>query len=291
MSSSCAMDDQELLASRRLSSLNLNVREEEIPLKHYWCRVAYQQHDKANLKTHRHSFFELHLCLEGQCEIAVDDTSFCVTPKTFLLLPPQKKHTILSQSEFFSKFVWGFSVRDPDVAKKLSECCQNGRLCAVEEPFLRGLRVILDNSLGDDFEYHSVIRGQLYYLFVLLVRQMTNLHAKNRFQKNTSMQLAEIRKYLLDNLSVNLSATDIAEQFYLSRKQLTRICMEECDMTVNQLKHSLQLERIRQMLAETDASLEEIAQAVGFSDKYSMSKFFHKHEGMPPVKYRKSIHS
>ena len=61
-------------------------------------------------------------------------------------------------------------------------------------------------------------------------------------------------------------------------------------MTVNQLKHNLQLEQIRQLLAETDSSLEEIAQASGFSDKYSMSKFFHKHEGMPPGKYRKAIH-
>ena len=284
------MDEKEVLASRKLSGLNLNVREEEIPLKHYWCRVAYQQYDRANMKTHRHSFFELHMCLTGECEITVDDACFCLTPRTFLLLPPQKKHTILRQSEGFSKFVWGFFVRDEAVAKELSDCCENGKLCATEDQFLQSLQIILDNSTGGEFEYHSVIRCQLYYLFVLLVRQMTGLKSKERFQKNSSMQLAEIRKYLLDNLSANLSATDIAEQFYLSRKQLTRICMEECDMTVNQLKHSLQLERIRQMLAETEASLDEIAQAVGFSDKYSMSKFFHKHEGMPPGKYRKAIH-
>ena len=284
------MDDRELLASRRLSGLNLNVREEEIPLKHYWCRVAYQQYDKANLKTHRHSFFELHMCLTGECGITVDDVSFCLKPRTFLLLPPQKKHTILWQSEGFSKFVWGFSVRDDAVVKELSDCCENGKLCTAEERFLQGLRIILDNSTGGEFEYHSVIRGQLYYLFVLLVRQMTGMKTKAMFRKNTSMQLAEIRKYLKDNLSANLSATDIAEQFYLSRKQLTRICMEECGMTVNQLKHSLQLEQIRQMLAESEAPLDEIAQAAGFSDKYSMSKFFHKHEGMPPGKYRKAIH-
>lgn len=285
------MDEKAVLASRKLSALNLNVREEEIPLKHYWCRVAFQQHDRANMKPHRHSFFELHMCLEGTCDIAVDDICLHLTPKTFLLLPPQKKHTILRQSEGFSKFVWGFSVRDDAVAKELSDCCENGKLCATEDQFLRGLQIILDNSTGGEFEYHSVIRYQLYYLFVLLVRQMTGLKSKARFPKNTSMQFAEIRKYLSDNLSANLSATDIAEQFYLSRKQLTRICSQESNMTITELKHSLQLERIRQMLAETDASLDEIAQAVGFADKYSMSKFFHKHEGMPPIKYRKSIHS
>lgn len=270
--------------------MNLNVREEEIPLKHYWCRVAFQRYDGANMKTHRHSFFELHLCLEGEGEIAVDGERYVLMPRTFLLLPPQKQHTILRQSEEFSKFVWGFSVRDDTVSQKLSSCCEKTALYGTDENFLTGLRVILDNSVSNEFEYHSVIKGQLYYLFVLLVRQMTGLKTKERFQKNTSMQLAEIRKYILDNLSANLSASDIAEQFYLSRKQLTRICLEECNMTVNELKHSLQAEQIRQMLAETDADLEEIAQAAGFADKYSMSKFFHKHEGMPPAKYRKSVH-
>ena len=284
------MNELEVLASKMLSGMNLNVREEEIPLKHYWCRIAYQCLDGANLKTHRHSFFELHLCLEGVCEITVDDRLLMLKPNTFLLLPPQKKHTILRQSDDFSKFVWAFSVREESISRELAECCEEGKLCDVQERFLHGLRIMLDNSVCNDFEYHSVIKGQLYYLFVLLVRQMTGMKTKARFRKNTSMQFAEIRKYLSDNLAANLSATDIAEQFYLSRKQLTRICMEECSMTINQLKHSLQLEQIRQMLAETDASLEEIAQASGFSDKYSMSKFFHKHEGMPPGKYRKAIH-
>ena len=285
------MDEKALLASRKLSALNLNVREEEIPLKHYWCRVAFQQVDRANMKPHRHSFFELHMCLEGTCDIAVDDVCLHLTPKMFLLLPPQKKHTILRQSEGFSKFVWGFAVREETISGELAACCEEGQLYPAEDRFLNGLQVILENSTGNEFEYHSVIKGQLYYLFVLLMRQMTGMKSMARFQKNTSMQFAEIRKYLSDNLPTNLSATDIAEQFYLSRKQLTRICSQESNMTITELKHSLQLERIRQMLAETDASLDEIAQAAGFADKYSMSKFFHKHEGMPPIKYRKSIHS
>lgn len=256
-------------------------------MKHYWCRVAYNQYDRPNLKEHCHSFFELHLCLTGECELDVQGNRMLLKANDFVLLAPQIRHTILRQSETFSKFVWGFSVRNDAVAGSLIQQCNSPAVAAAGEDILRAVEIILTNSAGHDLEYHNLIRGQLYYIFIQLVRLLTGLQTNQSYQKNLSTQMAEIRKYISDNL--NLSATDISDEFFLSRKQLTRICMEECKMTVTQLKHSLQREKIRQMLTETDASLEEIAQETGFADKYSMSKFFHRQEGMPPAKYRKSV--
>lgn len=282
------MEEKDVLASHRLSRINLNLREEEIELKHYWCRVAYNQYDRPNLKEHCHSFFELHMCLTGECELDVQGNRMLLKANEFVLLAPQIRHTILCQSENFSKFVWGFSVGNDTVAGNLIQQCNTPSVAAAGDDILRAVQIILTNSAGHDLEYHNLIRGQLYYIFIQLVRLLTGLQTNQSYQKNPSAQMAEIRKYVSDNLSANLSVTDISDEFFLSRKQLTRICMEECKMTVTQLKHALQMDKIRQMLAETDASLDEIAQEAGFADKYSMSKFFHKQEGMPPVKYRKS---
>ena len=49
-------------------------------------------------------------------------------------------------------------------------------------------------------------------------------------------------------------------------------------------------EGVKRLLSEDENSLDEIAQRCGFSDGYSMSKFFKKHEGLPPGKYRKSLY-
>ncbi len=283
------MNESELLASRRLNELDLNVRDEEIALKHYWCRVVWESNERHNTRPHRHSFFELHLCLTGYSELEMAGQRLRLEPEQFLLLPPHQQHIIRSQSPDFSKFVWGFSVRQEDAAAALEAACQKAALHRVQSEFLRGLGVVLDNSLNNDFEYHNVIRDQLYYLFVLLMRQLTDLQTKGRIKKNPSVQLAQIRKFLRDNLSTNPSVEDIGDQFSLSRKQLTRICMEEAGLTVTALKHSLQMEQIRQLLTLTNLSLEEIAQATGFADQYSMSKFFHRYEGQPPGIYRRSV--
>ena len=107
----------------------------------------------------------------------------------------------------------------------------------------------------------------------------------------TSKKTEQIKKFLSDNLETKMTVSDISAQFFMSERQLTRICRKEYNMTVHELKQNLQLEKIRFMLTNTDCSLKEIAEVSGFSDEYSMSKFFRKYESLPPVKYRNAIKS
>lgn len=283
------MEERTLLASRALARLDLNAREEEIPLHHFWCRVAFQKYEQYNPKPHRHSFFELHLCLTGECVIEAFGKCHTLTPREFLLIPPQQVHTIHTQSEDFTKFVWGFSVEDPVISAELSKSAAVPRPHRVGDDFLQGIDILLENSTGTAFGSHPFILAELSQLFLLLVRILSPGLPATRFQKNRSTQLSEIQKYILDNLSSKLTVEDIASQFFLSRKQLVRLCADECHMSPHQLKQSLQAQKIRQLLAETDLSLEEIALESGFADKYAMSKFFHKSEGLPPARYRKSV--
>ena len=50
-----------------------------------------------------------------------------------------------------------------------------------------------------------------------------------------------------------------------------------------------QAERIRELLEDTELSMDQIAAMTGFADRYSMGKFFKKHEGTPPGNYRKAL--
>lgn len=279
------------LASGRLGRLDLNIREEPIPLHHFWCRVAFQAYEQFNAKPHRHSFFELHLCLSGSCRMEAFGSMHTLTPQSFLLLPPQELHTIHSQSPDFTKFVWGFSVEEEMIAIELLQGASRNAPQSVSDEFIHGLHVMLQNSDGSAFGYHQVILGELYHLFLQLVRILSPTLPTVPFPKNRSTQLLEIQKYILDNLSAGLTVQDIAAQFHLSRKQLVHLCQAECGMTPHRLKQGLQSQKIRQYLSDTDLSLDEIASLCGFSDKYTMTKFFTKSEGLPPARYRRAVHS
>lgn len=274
--------------SRRLSGRNLNRPGRTAELEHFWCRVAFGTGEQTNYKAHCHSFFELHLGLTGESRMEVDQTPRHLVPGTYLLLPPGKRHRIGSQSADFSKFVWGFSVPDPDTASALAEACADGALHPAQKRIPDRVRLILeDESLR--FGAQNVLRGDLQGLFALLMNDLTTFRESEPFGKSESARMEEIRRFLADNLAVGLSTADVARQFSISERQLEQLCRSACGMTPHRLKQALQTEKIRRLLAETALPMEEIARETGFSDRYAMTKFFTRQEGLPPVQYRKSM--
>ena len=283
------MADIRLAKSRKLSRLNLNVENECPGYISYWCRIAFSRYDNWNMKRHSHSFFELQLCLKGECEFDVSGKKYVITPGTYILLPPDKKHTIIKASDDFEKFIWGFRLTDENLTSRLSEKCLEETPSKADDNILRAIEIIMDNADSNQYQAYGVIKGQLHYILCMLVRKDVDISDGSFNVKSTSFAAEEIMSFIKSNLSTPMSVSDIAAQFYMSARQITRICEKEFGVTLKELETSLRLEKIRKLLSEDENSLDEIAQRCGFSDGYSMSKFFKKHEGLPPGKYRKSL--
>lgn len=283
--------EKNFAASRYISKLDLNVKAEWDTPHTYWCRVAYKRLGKQNTKPQRHSFFELHLCLNGRCDYLIDGKPLTLTADSFILIPPQRQHTILEATEDFEKFIWGFSPSDERETVMLSRACDDVKLMSgVAEEWYRSVERILDEgALAGDCSV-SVIRGELCYLYVGLCRRFGAIRLTERSTaQKVGVRAAAIRAFISDNISTALAIGDIAEQFYVSERQLERICRAEYGMTVGELIRAARVEAIRDLLTNTTLPISEIAQRTGFSDRYSMSKFFKKEEGLPPARYRISL--
>ena len=59
--------------------------------------------------------------------------------------------------------------------------------------------------------------------------------------------------------------------------------------TFGEIKRRVKVEAITSLLGETELTMEEIAEATGFADRYSMGKFFKKNAGATPGAYRKGV--
>ncbi len=283
------MADARLEKSKKLSKLNLNSSYPRLSFKSYWCRVAFDKYDIWNLKEHSHSFFELHLCLEGKCEFDAEGTKYTVTKGTYILLPPEKKHTILNVSGDFEKFIWGFKVKDEAISSALAESCPGHCPSQADKSIFHAIDIIMDNADKDEFGALGIIDGQLHYILSMLIRQNTSLCTDEKAEKSSSSAAKEILSFIKSNLSANMSVSDISAQFYMSSRQITRICRKEYGKTIKELVTSARLEYIRELLSDRSYSLKDIALKSGFADEYSMGKFFKKHEGLPPGKYRYSL--
>ena len=182
-----------------------------------------------------------------------------------LFLTPGKTHIILSETEDFVKFVWGFDFQDSLVEAVLCQEYGENALRLASEKINAALGQVMENAVCDAFGAYDMLKEGLYRIFIDLVRQGQGLPS-GISHKEPSEELLLIRQYLLENPKT--TADDVAELFYLSKSTLERLCKVEFRMSIHQLRRSLQAER---------------------SDRYSMGKFFKKWEGTPPGNYRKAI--
>lgn len=283
------MQNKDYIISKTLSHIDLNAESCVCTPLTFWCRTVHSKYEMWNQNPHSHTFWELHLCLSGTCTIESQDKIHTLTEGIFFLIPPSFTHTVLSQSKDFSKFVWGFSVPDKEVEHALLSAFSALSAQKASSRILSSVDSILENTAQQEYGFHSVIKSQLSAIFLTFVRMADFESPKQKYQKTYSEEMAQITEYIRGNLSAGLSAEDVSSAFFVGKGHIERLCKSEYGMTLSELKRKLQTETIRTLLQETELSMDDIARRTGFSDRYSMGKFFKKTEGMPPVQYRKSL--
>ncbi|MBQ8885237.1 MAG: helix-turn-helix domain-containing protein [Clostridia bacterium] len=277
--------------SARLSKIDLTFAHGGYTFKTYWCRVTMNKGGVFNGKEHSHSFFELHLALKGEGCFLADGKTYSLKSGEYLLFAPEKRHTALSESEDFEKFVWGFEVlnTDKDGGRRLFTALRERSFFNCGESILELLSLIFKDVKERARDYIETVRLKLFLLFTELLRAVLPPEKEEESQKTESdPRMGMIAAYVEDNILHGLTAGDVSKELGLCEKQLSRICMYSCNQTLFGYISRKKIEMARRLLKETDLTLSELAELLGYSDAYSFGKAFKREEGMSPVKFRNS---
>ena len=102
-------------------------------------------------------------------------------------------------------------------------------------------------------------------------------------------KLDKIAAYIQENYQdCNLDATQICEAFNLSPPSFSRMFRREKGITMLDYVHTVRLTHVKEMMLETDLSLQEIAAQCGYFSFWTMSRAFKKYEGVNLSEYRRS---
>lgn len=96
-----------------------------------------------------------------------------------------------------------------------------------------------------------------------------------------------LRGFLLEHLAEELDAASIARHLGISRSKLYLTCEKYLGTGIAGYVRSLRVEKAKELLRETNKSLAEIANAVGFQDYNYFCKIFKRLTGTSPGKYRR----
>lgn len=99
--------------------------------------------------------------------------------------------------------------------------------------------------------------------------------------------ISQVQSLIADNIyNANLSVIMIAEQVGLSVNYLRNVYKENTGESLSNYITSCKLKIIYDLLANTDTSIQEISDRLGFATKNYFFTFFKKHTGMTPNQYR-----
>ncbi len=93
--------------------------------------------------------------------------------------------------------------------------------------------------------------------------------------------------YIKQNLSMQLTISQIAESIYVSKSTLTKHFQKELGMTVNEYICNTIMAAAERLLITSNISIHDLSQKFGFSDQLYFSRRFKEKFGTSPRNYRK----
>ncbi|MFF7038140.1 GlxA family transcriptional regulator [Streptomyces griseus] len=110
-------------------------------------------------------------------------------------------------------------------------------------------------------------------------------------QISTTRRIEDLRHHILRNIGLQLTVVDLAAYAHVSDRHLTRIFKTELGMTPHAYIESVRVEKARNELESSDATLERIASVCGFGTTDTLVRAFRRRLNTTPTEYRRRFRS
>ncbi len=117
-------------------------------------------------------------------------------------------------------------------------------------------------------------------------KQEPDHHTQMKRSDNILKDFAEL---LATNIRTETSVGFYAEKLCISKQYLSLIVREKMRVSISTVISSMRTEMAARLLRDPDKTIQEIAEELSFSDQSSFGKFFKKHTGTSPLKYRQNL--
>ena len=118
-----------------------------------------------------------------------------------------------------------------------------------------------------------------------LVVAVNKIREITESQTGKDERLLEITNYIYANYK-DVTLDDLAEKFFLSKPYLSKYIKEKSGMTFGDILKKIRMKKARAMLKGSNATVESIAESVGYQNVEHFNRVFKKMYNLTPVQYR-----
>lgn len=239
---------------------------------------------------HAHSYAELFYIVGGDGQFRVEDEMYPIKEHQLVFVNPNVIHTEVSyEAHPFEYIVLGIEGLELSIGET-----NDGRFCILNYPdgesILSCLRNILTEIENRSPGFETVCQAYMEILTVRLMRSTSFAVASAPSTSPVNRQSAAIRHYIDRHYKENLTLDLLAEAANVSKYYLAHSFKREYSISPINYMISCRIEESKRLLLETDLSLSQISNIVGFSSASYFGQRFRRAEGISPTEYRISRH-
>lgn len=239
---------------------------------------------------HIHEEYALGVVSEGMMNISYDGINKSIGRKSLMTINPDTMHSnwsidkkaykqiaIYLHPSFISRFLEeNYNLKEVFFKAKLLE----------KETLSNELVSLVNDYENDDvtlFEYECRLIGLLNNILLNNSSFCKNINQKHSLNNELT---SKAKKFMQDNIDLDIRLDDIAKEMNLSKFHFTRIFKEESHFSPHTYLVVKRLEKAKQEL-QKGVNICQVAQNCGFSDQSHFTKKFKKYLGITPLKYQK----
>ena len=237
---------------------------------------------------HAHSHTELFFIVSGKGQFIIQDQIFPVGINDLVIINPNVIHTEDSLNaqplEYIVLGIGGIELATTENS--------NGQFCILDHfesaEISSCLRNILREMEQKNTGYQDICQA---YMEILIIRLMRNtaMTLQAEPQVNTgNRQCANVKRYIDLHFKESLTLEQLAEEAHMSKYYLSHAFKREYGVSPINYMISRRIDESKYLLTETDLSMSQIAQLLGFSSLSYFSQVFRKENNTSPMEFRQN---
>lgn len=235
---------------------------------------------------HTHNHTELFYIVSGQGQFLIEDQVFPVGVNNLVIINPNILHTEDSLNAQPLEYI----VLGIDGVELANSKNSNGQFCILdhfESVEISGcLRNILREMEQRNTGYEDICQAYMEILIIRLMRSTSLAVPAEPQAISANRQCAAVRRYIDLHFKEALTLEQLAAEGHINKYYLSHAFKREYGISPINYMISKRIEESKYLLAETDLSMSQIAQLLGFSSLSYFSQVFHRSQEISPKEYR-----
>ena len=237
---------------------------------------------------HTHNYMELFYIVGGKGQFLIQDQLYPVNANNLVIINPNVTHTEVSvNAQPLEYIVLGIEGIELSANEK-----SDGHfhiLGHFESAEISGcLRNILREMKQKNTGHEDICQAYMEILIIRLMRNAALTVATDAQAASGNCQCAAVKRYIDLHFKEALTLEQLADESHINKYYLSHAFKRQYGVSPINYMINKRIEESKYLLAETDLSLSQIAQLLGFSSLSYFSQVFRRTQSVTPMEYRKN---